>query len=211
MTILFDFDGVLMDTETLYTKFWDTTALRYVGRKNFGASVKGQTLKHIFDAHFPDPKVQAEIETLLDQYEHDMPYAYIPGAEELLKALKEAGVKTAVVTSSNVKKMENVYRSHPEFQSYFDAILTSEQFEHSKPHPDCFLKGMRQLGAKPEETVVFEDSFFGLQAAHASKAALVVALATTNPRTALEGKADIIVDDLSSVSVGMLQEALAKS
>lgn len=194
MVALFDFDGVLMDTETLYTKFWDNQGLQYVGRKGFGASVKGQTLKHIFEAHFPDPEVQANIVKLLDQYEHDMPYNYLPGAEAFLQMLKQKGIRTAVVTSSDLKKMNNVYRTHPEFQAYFDAILMSEDFHHSKPHPECFLLAMERLQATKEETVVFEDSFFGLQAARAT-GSRVVALATTNPRPALEGKADLIVDD----------------
>lgn len=203
MVALFDFDGVLMDTETNYSRFWDNQGLRYVGRKGFGATVKGQTLAHIFQAHFPDPSVQAEIEQLLDEYERDMPYTYLPGAEELLQQLQRSGIPTAVVTSSTLKKMANVYRAHPEFQSYFSAILTSEQFHRSKPDPECFLLAMQQLHAKAEDTVIFEDSFFGLQAARAT-GSKVVALATTNPRTALEGKADLIVSNFLDPQVRAL-------
>lgn len=198
MTILFDFDGVLMDTETLYTRFWDTAGRQFVDKENFGASIKGQTLKHILSTYFPDPELQRELVRRLDQYEHDMAYEYIPGAEGFLQTLRREGVKTAVVTSSDQKKMANVYRTHPEFQGYFDCILTSEDFRRSKPDPDCFLTAMQRLGARAEDTIVFEDSFFGLEAARAS-GAYVVALATTNPRASLAGKADRIIDNFLEI------------
>lgn len=194
MTVLFDFDGVLMDTETLYTRFWDTAGRQFVDKENFGASIKGQTLTHILSTYFPDPAVQQELVRRLDEYEHDMAYEYMPGAEHFLKALRQEGVKTAVVTSSDQKKMANVYRTHPEFRGYFDCILTSEDFHRSKPDPECFLTAMQRLGAEAADTVVFEDSFFGLEAARAA-GAYVVALATTNPREALKGKADRIIAD----------------
>jgi HAD superfamily hydrolase (TIGR01509 family) len=128
-----------------------------------------------------------------------MVYEYIPGAREFIEELKRNGVRMAVVTSSNEEKMKNVYRTHPEFTSYFDEILTGEMFAHSKPHPDCFLLGMRRLGTTAEETVVFEDSFHGL-AAGRSSGAFVVGLATTNTREAIAGKADVVVDDFRGMS-----------
>ena len=63
-------------------------------------------------------------------------------------------MKTAVVTSSNREKMKSVYRQHSQFKEMFDAILTAEDFDKSKPDPDCYLKGMARFGCKPDETVV---------------------------------------------------------
>jgi HAD superfamily hydrolase (TIGR01509 family) len=88
-----------------------------------------------------------------------MDYLYVDGLEPFVKDLRLQGVKTAVVTSSNRPKMESVYRQHPEFKSLFDAILTSEDFERSKPDPDCYLKAAERFGVNPEDCVVFEDSF----------------------------------------------------
>ena len=53
--------------------------------------------------------------------------------------------------------------------SFFDAILTSEDFERSKPDPDCYLKGAALFGAERDECVVFEDSFNGLKAGRAAR------------------------------------------
>ncbi len=199
--VLFDFDGVLMDTESHYTDFWNEMGRRYLHEETFGPKIKGQSLVRIFDEYFSGREAdQASIEEQLDRFEHDMPYDYIPGAQAFLEQLRDNGVPAVVVTSSNAKKMDNVYRAHPEFRSYFRHIVTSEQFSQSKPSPECFLLGMRLLDAQPSETVIFEDSFHGLQAARAA-GAFVVGVATTNSREAISPKADLVVDDLSGLSL----------
>jgi HAD superfamily hydrolase (TIGR01509 family) len=206
---LFDLDGVVLDTETQYTKFWDAQGLRYLGRENFCATIKGQTLTQIFAGNFGGEleECQKEITEALNRFEQEMVYEYIPGAEEFIAELRRRGVKMAIVTSSNDEKMKNVYRSHPEFTSGFDAILTGDMFARSKPHPDCFLKAMERLGVTPQQSVVFEDSFHGL-AAGRSSGAFVVGLATTNPREAIEGRADVVIDDFTELTMDGLQQLL---
>ena len=201
MIALFDFDGVIADTETQYTVFWDRMGLEYLGLEDFGRRIKGQTLGQIFDGHFSSVRDrQDEIVARLNRYEAEMSYEYLPGVEDFLKELKAEGVRTAIVTSSNNIKMEQVYRSHPELTAMVDAVLTSEHFSKSKPDPDCFLKGMELLGAAPEETVVFEDSFHGLDAGRAS-GAFVVGLATTNTREAIAPRCDMVIDDFTGLNL----------
>ena len=130
----------------------------------------------------------------LNAYEAQMDYAFIEGFEDFIDTLHQNGIKTAVVTSSNQQKMESVYRQHPEFKSLFDAILTSEDFEYSKPHPDCYLKAAARFGAKPEECVVFEDSFNGLKSGRAA-GMYVVGLATTNAAEAIAPLCDTVIDN----------------
>ena len=134
---------------------------------------------YIYDTFFPGmTKEREEITVGLDRFEQDMSYDFVPGVEEFIADLHRNGVKMAVVTSSNDKKMEAVYRAKPEIKSMFDRILTAEMFTASKPAPDCFLLGMEVFGTTPETTYVFEDSFNGLKAGMAS-GATVIALATT--------------------------------
>lgn len=204
MIALFDFDGVIADTETQYTVFWDRMGLEYLGLEDFGRRIKGQTLGQIFDGHFSSVKDrQDEIVARLNEYEAGMSYEFLPGVEDFLKELKAEGVRTAIVTSSNKIKMEQVYNSHPELTSMVDAVLTSEYFSKSKPDPDCFLKGMKLLGAGPEETFVFEDSFHGLDAGRAS-GAFVVGLATTNTREAIAPRCDMVIDDFRGFNLNKL-------
>lgn len=196
---LFDFDGVLMDTEGQYTEFWNVVARRFVPCDNFAEKVKGQTLDEICKNYFAGRDGDIKILTeLLDQFEHDIDYAYIAGAREFVEQLRSKGVLTAVVTSSNVKKMENVHRTHPEFAGLFDAILTSEDFGRSKPAPDCYIAAMKRFGVEAGHCAVFEDSLHGLASGRAS-GAFVVGLATTNPRAAIVGKADMVVDDFTQL------------
>ena len=202
MIALFDFDGVLMDTETQYSRFWDETGRKYLNIEGFGSIIKGQTLKQIFGKHFADfsENELRTIEDALNEYESQMSYEFIAGAREFLLELKKAGVPTAIVTSSNNMKMSHVYKAHPQLDTMVDAILVSEHFTKSKPDPECFLKGIETLGGNPASTVVFEDSIHGITAGRAA-GAYVVGLATTNKREVIEPLCDMVIDDFSDFSL----------
>ena len=204
MIVLFDFDGVIADTESQYTYFWDKVGKDYLGLDDFGMTIKGQTLIQIFGKFFDGmQKEQEEIVPQLNAFEHDMSYEYIPGALEFMQELKKRGIRSAIVTSSNDIKMSNAYAAHPELHDLVDAVLTSEHFSKSKPDPECFLKGMEVLGATPQETIVFEDSFHGIAAGRAS-GAKVIGLATTNKREALTPLCDMVIDNFTQISVDKL-------
>ena len=201
MIVLFDFDGVIADTESQYTYFWNKMGMDYLGLEEFGHTIKGQTLVQIFGKFFDGMvKEQEEIVPQLNAFEQNMSYDYIPGAFEFMQELKKRGIRSAIVTSSNDIKMSNAYAAHPELHDLVDAVLTSEHFSKSKPDPECFLKGMEVLGATPQETIVFEDSFHGITAGRAS-GAKVIGLATTNKREALTPLCDMVIDDFTQISV----------
>lgn len=201
MIVLFDFDGVIADTESQYTYFWDKMGKDYLGLEGFGHTIKGQTLVQIFGKFFDGMvKEQEEIVPQLNAFERNMSYDYIPGALEFMQELKRKGIRSAIVTSSNDIKMSNAYAAHPELLEIVDTVLTSEHFSKSKPDPECFLKGMEVLGATPQETIVFEDSFHGISAGRAS-GAKVIGLATTNKREALTPLCDMVIDDFTQITV----------
>ena len=198
---LFDLDGVILDTEGSYTAFWDDYGSRHFSEKNFGLKIKGQTLVKILGDYFPEENERKAITDAINDFERKMSYPFVPGVENYIKSLKSNGIRTAVVTSSNLLKMENVYRCHPGFREMFDIILTSEDFSESKPSPYCYLKAMRLFGAGPEDCVVFEDSLAGLQAARAS-GAFVTALTTTNPEEVVRNYADLVIRDFNDSGIG---------
>ena len=207
MIALFDFDGVLMDTEDQYTRFWDGAGKSFANIENFGHVIKGQTLVQIMENYFSDrsEEERRQIVGLIDDFERNMNFEFIPGAQEYLAALKKAGVPTAIVTSSNDKKMEQVYKAHPQLHTMVDAVLTSEHFSRSKPDPECFLKGMEVLGGTPGTTVVFEDSIHGINAGRAA-GAYVVGLATTNPREVIAPLCDRVIDDFRHFTLADCRE-----
>ncbi|MDY3227745.1 MAG: HAD family hydrolase [Candidatus Cryptobacteroides sp.] len=198
---LFDLDGVILDTEGSYTAFWDDYGSRHFSEKDFGLKIKGQTLVKILGDYFPEENERKAITDAINDFERKMSYPFVPGVENYIKSLKSNGIRTAVVTSSNLLKMENVYRCHPGFREMFDIILTSEDFSESKPSPYCYLKAMRLFGAGPEDCVVFEDSLAGLQAARAS-GAFVTALTTTNPEEVVRNYADLVIGDFNDSGIG---------
>ena len=193
---LFDLDGVVFDTESQYTNFWGSVGKQYFpAQPDFAERIKGSTLVQIYDRYFKgETEKQQTITKALDDFERAMDYAYIPGFCEFIRSLRANGIKTAVVTSSNIAKMENVYRAHPEFKCLFDAILTSEDFDKSKPDPDCYLKVSQRFCFQPDECVGFEDSINGLKAVKAAKM-ICVGLTTTNPEEVVAEYADIVIDN----------------
>lgn len=206
-TALFDLDGVVLDTETQYTVCWDRIGKVYKPDiPKFAHLIKGQTLTQIFDRYFKDEeKVQHEIENQLIEFEKNMDYAYIPGVVAFITDLKRHQVNTAIVTSSNQQKMANVYQCHPEFEAFFDVILTSEDFKRSKPEPDCYLTAAAHFSVSHNQCVVFEDSINGLKAGKAAQMK-VCGLATTNSIETVKPLSDMVIKDF----VGMSYEKLCE-
>ena len=192
---LFDLDGVVFDTEAQYTVFWGAQCREFhPERPGLEQEIKGQTLVQIYDGWFSGSLAdkRALITRRLDAFEQQMAYDYVPGFEAFVRSLRQRGVRTAVVTSSNQVKMQAVYRARPEFPALFDAILTSEDFARSKPAPDCYLKAAKLLGVSVDDCVVFEDSFNGLRSGRAA-GMRVVGLATTNPAEAIGPYCDKVI------------------
>ena len=207
---LFDLDGVVFDTEPQYTVFWGGQCrLYHPEHPGLEHEIKGSTLTQIYDRWFSGPLAgeQAAITERLNDFEAQMQFEFIGGFEQLIADLHAHGVKTAVVTSSNQPKMESVYRAQPGFRQLFDAILTSEDFEYSKPHPDCYLKAAARFGAAPEECIVFEDSFNGLKSGRAA-GMKVVGVATTNTAEAIAALSDNQITDYTSTDYQQLERLL---
>lgn len=195
---LFDLDGVIVDTEPQYTEFWGAMGRIYHPEiPDFAYRIKGQTLTQITE-RWIDSEYVPELVRRLDEFESRMVFEFIPGAWDYLEKLKSAGVKTALVTSSNAVKMENVWRERPALRDLFDEVFTSEHFKASKPDPDCYLLGSKVFGYKPEDCVVFEDSFAGVAAGRAA-GCKVVGLSTTNPADVLAPLCDIVLPDFRGI------------
>ena len=172
---LFDLDGVVFDTEPQYTVFWGSQCrLYHPEHPGLEHEIKGSTLDQIYDKWWNGELV------------------------------KERPVVTQRVTSSNLPKMESVYKARPDFKDLFDEILTSEDFAESKPSPDCYLRGAARFGAKPEECVVLEDSFNGLKSGR-SAGMFVVGLTTTNKEEDIKLLSDVQMADYQNINYNKLK------
>lgn len=196
---LFDLDGVLIDSETLYTGFWEKVGKHHrLPSPTFAYDIKGTTLHDIFATHFPDPEVRADIDRMLHEFENEVVYPIFPGALEFVDALRARGLKAVIVTSSDDKKMEFLFRQHPTFASHFDAIVTATDVTHSKPHPEPYLIGARKAEASPERCLVFEDSFQGLESGNRA-GCKVVGLSTTNAADLIAPHASVVTPSLGAL------------
>lgn len=192
---LFDLDGTLIDTEPQYSEFWHSHCYQYLGDATIGDKIKGCTLDIIIKEYFSSTEeIKNSITRDIFEFEKTMTYPFIAGAREFIEKARERNILTAIVTSSNREKMQNVYRIYPEFASWFDAILTADDFTKSKPDPQCFILAAQKLNVSTSECVIFEDSHNGLLAARHS-GATVVGLTTTLPTTEVASLSDIVLNN----------------
>ena len=193
--VLFDLDGVIVDTEGQYSLFWKQIGEEYMpGMPDFALAIKGRTLTQIYDTYFPDAADRAAITERLNAFERQMDFPYIAGAREFLEALQAQDVPTAIVTSSNCDKMACLYARHPEIKNLVTAVLTAEDARRSKPAPDCYLAAAERLGADISNCIVFEDSPSGLAAGRAS-GAFVIGVSTSLAAAEIEPLCDAYIED----------------
>lgn len=206
---LFDFDGVVMDTETQYSRFWNEQGRCYHPQiPDFGRIIKGQTLTQIYDKYFAgQPEVQQQLTALLNDFEQQMTYDYIPGVVDFLRELRANDIRVAIVTSSNEQKMSHVHRAHPELKQLVDRILTADMFTRSKPDPECFLLGARLFDTTPDRCVVFEDSFHGLEAGNRA-GMTVIGLATTNSAEQIKELSHAVIQDFTGMTVEKMKSIM---
>ncbi len=205
---LFDLDGTLVDTESQYSVFWKRMGEIYHPEiTDFDQIIKGTTLDSIYQNYFPDLLIQNKISPLLHDWEMNMDYPFIKGAESFIEELKNYDVLCAVVTSSNENKINALRNKINYFDDMFNLILTSESFHESKPAPDCYLLAAKLLNCKIEECVVFEDAINGLNSGMNANM-FTVGLSTTNSPDVIRDLCNLVVNDFSSINYNLLNKLL---
>lgn len=204
---LFDLDGVLVDSERIYTKIWEAIEKQWpTGIDNFAYKIKGTTLEDILERYFPE-EVREDVTKELLRLEGMMIYEALPGAISFLDTLRSKGIPIALVTSSNGHKMEHLWNDMPEFKEKFDVIITGDEVHCSKPDPEGYLAAAGALGVNPKRCAVFEDSLQGVKAGKAA-GAFVVGIAGTLKASDIAPFSDIVVNAVADIQVDKLEEVL---
>lgn len=172
--VIFDMDGLLLDTEGIYTEVTHMIASRY-GR-TFDWEVKQNTIGRgardfagyvigALDLPLSVDEFLATREPLLNERFPRSPA--MPGAEALVRHLAAHNIPIAVGTSSSIHYFKAKTTLHQEWFELFDTVVTADDPEvgAAKPAPDIFLVAARRLGVEPKDCLVFEDSPFGVTAA----------------------------------------------
>ena len=204
---LFDLDGVLVDSERIYTKIWEAIELQWpTGIDNFAYKIKGTTLEDILERYFPEDTRKDVAEELI-RLESMMIYEALPGAIDFLDSLKEKGIPSAMVTSSNGLKMAHLWNDMPGLKERFEVIITGDEVKCSKPDPEGYLAAAAALGVRPERCAVFEDSLQGVKAGKAA-GAYVIGVAGTLKASDLAPYSDIVVNKVADVNIDRLEKVL---
>ncbi|MDE5850063.1 MAG: HAD family phosphatase [Muribaculaceae bacterium] len=204
---LFDLDGVLVDSERIYTKIWEAIEKQWpTGIENFAYNIKGTTLEDILERYFPE-EVRKDVTNELIRLEGMMIYGPMPGAIEFLDALKAKGIPIALVTSSNELKMDHLWHDMPGFKEKFDVIITGDEVNNSKPDPEGYLAAAAALGVDPRRCAVFEDSLQGVKAGKAA-GAFVIGIAGTLKASDIQPFSDIVVNRVADIYPEKLEETL---
>ena len=205
--VLFDLDGTVLDSMPWHIKAWQEVFARH-GIKiedeflylNEGAIESSHLLDAVGKQGFPrdEPAIMA---LLLEQAEHFKGkyarfVAPFPDAGPVLKRLKERELSLALITSSTRPVVERILGR--EISDLFSVIVTGDQVENGKPHPEPYLTGLSKLGLSPDEAVAVENAPAGINSAKAA-GLTCLALTTTLAQKHL-GRADMVLPSLSLVA-----------
>jgi HAD superfamily hydrolase (TIGR01509 family) len=181
-TVLFDMDGLLLDTEPL----WGVSMLRIAEKHNIPITrerFKETTGLRIYEVtdhwaiHYPWPESTARevADEILDDIiaSSKQGATVLRGVEKALKLLKQQNFKTGLASSSP-KHMIDALTDHFGLTKYFDCITSADAVELGKPHPAVFLHCAASLGSRPNECLVLEDSVNGMIAGKAARMKVIV-------------------------------------
>ncbi len=210
---LFDLDGVLVDTAKYHYQAWKKLAqtLGFDISPQQNEQLKGisrtESLAKLL--RWGGVSLSADTRAQLAEQKNDWyvamiaamtPDAVLPGARELLQALRQRGIRTALGSAS---KNARLILEKTGLTGAFDAIVDGNRVTQSKPDPTVFLTGAAALGVRPDRCVVFEDAAAGVLAA---KRAGMKAVGVGDPDELHE--ADWVVADLTGITVERLNELI---
>lgn len=211
---IFDMDGLLFDTETVYQRGWTIIADEFgVTRKpELGKACCGTTgdlTERLVHEYHPTVDAKAYIRRVIE-YVHDEAEKSLPvmeGAREILAYFHEHGVRIATASSSTVAQIEKNL-SQSGLRDYFDAVVGGDLVTHGKPAPDIFLLAAECIGVPPADCYVFEDGYNGLRGAAAAGCAPVMIPDTMPPidemRTLCKGIYPSLSDAMNAIQRGDL-------
>lgn len=209
---IFDFDGLILDTETPLFQAWQEIFQTYglsLSMREWagflGHSADPEEPYIALEEHLRRPidredlhsrQVRREAELLSSQ-------EIMSGVESLIHEAKSSGMKLAVASSSD-RKWVIEHLSRLDLIHYFDIIKCAEDVTHTKPEPDLYIAALEALGVAAGEAIALEDSLHGVNAA---KAAGIFCVAVPNliTKNVRMEQADVVLDSLSGISLDDLQ------
>ena len=214
--VLFDMDGVIIDSEPLWSKAEQQLLARRMLEYSpqlktamMGRDAKeavGLLINHYNLSEGAEEIIAERHELISDLFkEHLQP---VPNALELLRAVRDTGVKTGLVSSSP-KQLVELAVNKLGIMGLFDLALSGDQVTRGKPAPDIYLSAAEKLGVDPVNCLVIEDAPLGVAAAKAAgMCCLAISTSASEPEL---GAADRVVRDFAEVDLALLQDLVQSS
>ncbi|MCQ2592169.1 MAG: HAD family phosphatase [Treponema sp.] len=175
--VIFDMDGVILDSETICVKCWEKAGMEYnlpdggvIINQCFGTNKKdsAEIIRKHYGENFPAERFLQRTSELFHEVEEKTGVPLMPFAKDCLEKLKAIpNLKIGLATSTRRETMERQLRQAGVIE-YFEAIVTGDMVEHSKPNPDIYLLACKTLGVEPKDCIAVEDSPNGIRSAFAA-------------------------------------------
>lgn len=172
--IIFDMDGLMIDTESLLQVFWckaanqlgyPMTKEQVLGIRSLSSKYAIPHLKHLFGEDFDYYSVRKLRIEMMNDYISKNGLIKKTGLDELLEFLKTTDLKIAVATATDFKRTQMYLKSIDVFD-YFDKIICGDMIKNGKPEPDIYIEAAEKLGLEPNECIALEDSPNGILSAY---------------------------------------------
>ena len=172
--VLFDMDGVILDSEKLYAKFWAAgcecygyhmTYQQALGMRSLSAQAGQEYLSSLFGPDISYFQVRAKRIELMDAYIEENGIEAKPGIFQLLDYLAARNIPYAITTASPNDRIQN-HLGRLGLYDRFPHICTAHEVKNGKPAPDIYLLGAKTIGIPPEHCLALEDSYTGILSAH---------------------------------------------
>ena len=172
--VLFDMDGLVLDSEKLYCRFWmeaahslgfPMTLEQALGMRSLGGALGQAKLTSYFGPTAVYREIRNKRVELMDAYIARHGVELKPGIRQLLAYLEEKGIARAITSSSPLERIRE-HLSYHGLDTRFDALCSGHDVPKGKPAPDIYLHGAASLGLRPEECLALEDSPAGIESAY---------------------------------------------
>ncbi|MBR4544134.1 MAG: HAD family phosphatase [Lachnospiraceae bacterium] len=207
--VIFDMDGVILDTERVYNGAWDRFAVEYGFDRDMirrmvldcTGTKEEYTIRRVTETIGDVISFEDSIAIVRKYFAEDVSENGLPKkayVDEVLSALKNGG---AIVGLASSTKEKIVRREMDEvgLTEYFDVILGGDNVKNGKPAPDIFLTCAELMKCEPKECFVIEDSYNGIRAAHNAGMHAVMVPDQMPPNEEMEALAEVILGDLKQV------------
>ena len=205
--VIFDMDGLLIDTEKHLVRCWcqaaqemgfDMQTRHALHIRSLAGKYAAPYLKSELGEDFDYSRVRKRRKELVAQALAEYGLERKKGALELLKWLKEKGIRTAVATATDEERASR-YLSEIGVLSYLDRVVCARMVENGKPMRDVYLYACRQLGERPQDCLALEDSPNGVLSAWRAGCGVVMVPDLTQPDEEIRPILTGLAPDLSAV------------